>query len=273
MDSVYPDRRELLTALGASVVTAAAGCASDSNTGSPTEARGTGTTGGTKTTSADGDFSYPAGYSAAGIVDAEAAFESHVSFLTGLSNVTTSFSRRRFEDGTGRVLSSSTTRVDTGDERVRSAYEDTTHDKDLFFTNGTLYMYSNREGGRVDDPRKSALFSGDAPETFTEAATYFWSIFFPQILTQLAFQPAEPIERRGRIAVRYPVAGSSEDSELPGYEHQGELLVSSGSGTLATTIAYASTEGGSITEDGNRYEFGLSAVGDTSVETPSWYEG
>lgn len=156
---------------------------------------------------------------------------------------------------------------------ARITDENHVHDKDLCFTNGTLYMYSNGENRRIGDPGESELFSVNPPETFTDAATYVRSTHVPPVLNQLAYRRAEPVERRDRTAVRYVVSGASADSELTGYDHEGELLVSSEGGILGLTVASATTEGASITEEGNRDEFTLTGTGETSVETPSWFEG
>jgi len=251
---------------GASSVTAVAGCASDGGDGSPAPASGT-VTG----TAAGGDFPYPDGYSAEGVVDARAAFESHVSFLVGLSNATTSLTRRRYDGGDERVVTSSTTRVDTEGRWLVSEYDDHAHDKELFFTDGSLYLYSNRRDGRVD-PRETPLFGGEPPTTFRGTATYFWSILVPSVLDAFSLRRAGTGRHAGRSVMRYAVAGTDGGARSERYNPGGELLVSSDGGILRLTVEYSTTEGGTPTENGDRYEFALGGVGTTAVESPSWFE-
>lgn len=262
------NRRRFLEGLAVTGAAVSVGCSSNGNdSGSPT-----GTSGAPRTQSDSlpnvASFSYPGGFGQNGITDSQTALESHRAYLMSLGSYTAEFIVD-WSGGSGEESSQtrSLARVDTDEQVAYWEYSDHVHDKEVFFADGTLSLYSNRSNELVD-PSGNSLFGGTPPEGFEQFATYFEGTIVPLFLGPMAFDPRGVTRVRGLPAVRYVPTGATSEAQESFVDPVGELLVVLPGGISSFNLSYG-TEG----QDTDReLSYELSNVDETTVNRPGWLD-
>jgi len=245
------------------VLVVLAGCgggAGPDGTATPTEtATPTATPTPTATSAGDGTVTYPAGWSDAGVTDAQSALESHYrAVLTGPSATVQYRSRIIRAESDGAANTTMDMRLDTGDRRLYARIDGTERTREVFFADGTFRQWSVRNETVV----------GRANTTFVRVSQSIDNGVLRSQLLTYRLELNETVTRGGSTALVYDVIGVYDNTRSGTYgtatSASGRVVVSERGRVIdiQTTVTY--------TEGEVAYQYSQTRIGETDVPTPEW---